>query len=85
MGSASDCRGAVAPYDAIFDVVGNAEELVAECDGERCGMIGGSHTTGPHGTPCGLTAIFAVDGRYGSVIDEKSAYTGFRCCEDAAP
>lgn len=86
VGSAADCRGVAPPYDAIFDVVGNAEELVAECDGKLCGMIGGSHINGPHGSPCDLTPISAIDGRgVDSAIDAKVAYTGFRCCQDAAP
>ena len=74
VGSAPDCRGVETPYDRIFDVIGNAAEMLAGCDQDSCREIGGSHTFGPHGSSCDVRVI---------TPPERPVYTGFRCCVDA--
>ncbi len=79
VGSFANCRGASAPYSAMFDMSGNAGEWEDSCfgagAGDNCRVRGGSvaNTTDP--TKYGKCAEISGASRLSA-----SADVGFRCC-----
>lgn len=74
VGSAPRCVAEGPPYDAVEDLVGNAEELVAGCDLGDCRMFGNSARSGP-AFPCAVEGIFTP-------TERLEAEVGFRCCSE---
>jgi hypothetical protein len=72
-GSATDCRGDVAPYDRIFDLIGNASEIVQNAAG-AVGVQGTNVASGFIG-PC--LPVAEIRG-----VDDAEGLVGFRCCAD---
>ena len=80
--SIPSCVGTTTPYDAIFDMSGNAGEWEGSCSGEQgggdlCRVRGG----GPPGSSSeGSCAMDELARR-----DHASKAVGFRCCADRGP
>ncbi|MBK7396056.1 MAG: SUMF1/EgtB/PvdO family nonheme iron enzyme [Myxococcales bacterium] len=78
----TDCHGTSAPYDQVFDLSGNIDEWVDQCDDAttppRCNLMGGyfgdTHTAADNYLTC--TRPFA---KGITEVDE----IGIRCCADA--
>ena len=68
---ASGCRASEAPYDALYDVIGNVEQWV--WDGSSPQSVGNAFSSGPR-QPC------AVEGAWG--LEEAFEGMGIRCCAD---
>jgi formylglycine-generating enzyme required for sulfatase activity len=81
VGSAPDCRGTASPFDRVFDAIGNVEEWVSGCDRGLCILVGGSHTSGPHGNSCDGTAWRDLHPQWADPY-YKFLTAGIRCCAD---
>jgi formylglycine-generating enzyme required for sulfatase activity len=71
--TASRCRGRHPPFDAVYDAIGNVEELVGDCESGTCLTLGNSYSSG-RSQPCAIEPFFARDDQHPTV--------GFRCCAD---
>lgn len=82
VGSAAECKGAAAPYDALYDMSGNVSEWVDECVGSECHALGGYYgDSDVEALSC--TSVVAVDGGTATValnVKERLQGLGFRCC-----
>jgi formylglycine-generating enzyme len=83
VGSAPDCRGKAAPFDRVFDAIGNADEWVVGCDRGECVVVGRSHHGGSNGNACNGTPWAELDPS-GELADPdvKFPQAGLRCCAD---
>jgi len=76
------CKGTVAPYDQIFDMVGNVSEFQNDLgDGTSVGAEGGAYTTPVSDASAGGCAF--QKGFNGVLFDFPES--GFRCCADLPP
>ncbi len=73
----ANCRGALAPYDAVYDMSGNVWEWEDSCVGaagmgDSCRLRGGSFNNGMGSLDCATDYSVPRQSAYSSV--------GFRCC-----
>ncbi|MEO7095028.1 MAG: SUMF1/EgtB/PvdO family nonheme iron enzyme [Polyangiales bacterium] len=78
--SRKECHGPAAPYDAIFDLVGNVAEWEDACevglDGKmECSYRGGSFASSLERLPCASNDQ--------AVVETDHPGIGIRCCADA--
>ncbi|MBK7585812.1 MAG: SUMF1/EgtB/PvdO family nonheme iron enzyme [Myxococcales bacterium] len=64
------CHSNRAPFDQVFDLLGNAEEWTEECSGETCFALGGAAWS---------NNSFCTGGT-GYTRKRADTFLGFRCC-----
>jgi formylglycine-generating enzyme required for sulfatase activity len=80
VGTLRECHGAPpAPFEQIFDLAGNASELVDSCTsaegpGDSCPAHGSNVVAGGGASNCKSGPL--------AVRSDRSAFLGFRCCGD---
>jgi formylglycine-generating enzyme required for sulfatase activity len=85
VGSKTGCHGTAAPFDRIYDMVGNVQEFTNDLQGNGSAVNarGGYWATSSMQTDMSGGGCLAGAGLNGVIFDFEQS--GFRCCADPAP